>query len=198
LPRQVAQMARTIVGAEVLPADLLDQIVAHTNGVPLFVEEVIKFVLASQRPHGQAEEASAFRSPPSRWGAHTLPTGCPAIPRSQPIGKCVGAGPGTHGGWRTRCCRGCPASATASRGLPAACPVVSWHASRGCAGATGESSAQGHGRGAGWRWGVVAREKSLYFSYTLSQGEGMRSYHLPKPSGREGWKAVHRKGLWQA
>ena len=43
-------MTRTIVGADVLPADLLDQIVAQTDGVPLFVEEVTKFVLASQRP----------------------------------------------------------------------------------------------------------------------------------------------------
>src|SRR5499427_1625769 len=59
LPQQVAQMARTIVGADVLPADLLDQIVAQTDGVPLFVEEITKFVLASQRLHGQAEEASA-------------------------------------------------------------------------------------------------------------------------------------------
>src|SRR5262245_144650 len=59
LPRQVSQMARTVVGAEVLPADVLDQIVAQTDGVPLFVEEVTKFVLASQRLHGQAEGASA-------------------------------------------------------------------------------------------------------------------------------------------
>jgi class 3 adenylate cyclase/predicted ATPase len=59
LPQQVAQMARTIVGADVLPADLLDQIVAQTDGVPLFVEEVTKFVLALQRLHGQAGEASA-------------------------------------------------------------------------------------------------------------------------------------------
>ena len=50
---------RTIVGADVLPADLLDQIVAQTDGVPLFVEEVTKFVLASQRLHGPAEATSA-------------------------------------------------------------------------------------------------------------------------------------------
>ena len=69
LPQQVAQMARTIVGADVLPADLLDQIVAQTDGVPLFVEEVTKFVLASQRLHGQAEEASAHA-----LSAVTIPT----------------------------------------------------------------------------------------------------------------------------
>src|SRR5215471_7365213 len=69
LPRQVAQMARAIGGAEVLPAALLDQIVVQTDGVPLFVEEVTKFVLASPRPHGQAEEASA-----SALSAVTIPT----------------------------------------------------------------------------------------------------------------------------
>ena len=69
LPQQVAQMARTIVGADVLPADLLDQIVTQTDGVPLFVEEVTKFVLASQRLHGQAEEASAHA-----LAAITIPT----------------------------------------------------------------------------------------------------------------------------
>ncbi len=69
LPQQVAQMARTIGGADVLPADLLDQIVAQTDGVPLFVEEVTKFVLASQRLHGQVEEASAHA-----LSAVTIPT----------------------------------------------------------------------------------------------------------------------------
>ena len=69
LPRQVAQMARAIGGADVLPADLLDQIVAQTDGVPLFVEEVTKFVLASQRLHGQAEEASTHA-----LSAVTIPT----------------------------------------------------------------------------------------------------------------------------
>jgi hypothetical protein len=69
LPQQVAQMARTIVGADVLPADLLDRIVAQTDGVPLFVEEVTRFVLASQRLQGQAEEASA-----KALSAVTIPT----------------------------------------------------------------------------------------------------------------------------
>ena len=69
LPQQVAQMTRTIVGADVLPADLLDQIVTQTDGVPLFVEEVTKFVLASQRLHGQAEEAAAHA-----LAAITIPT----------------------------------------------------------------------------------------------------------------------------
>jgi predicted ATPase/class 3 adenylate cyclase/DNA-binding winged helix-turn-helix (wHTH) protein len=69
LPRQVAQMARAIGGADSLPADLLDRIVTRTDGVPLFVEEVTRFVLASQRLYGQAEAACA--TAPS---AVTIPT----------------------------------------------------------------------------------------------------------------------------
>ena len=69
LPQQVAQMARVVGGADVLPADLLDRIVAQTDGVPLFVEEVTRFVLASQRLHGRTEEASA-----NTLSAVTIPT----------------------------------------------------------------------------------------------------------------------------
>jgi predicted ATPase len=67
-PQQVAQMARTIAGVDVLPAAFLDQIVAQTDGVPLFVEEVTRFVLASQRLHGPAEATS-----PSAPAAMTIP-----------------------------------------------------------------------------------------------------------------------------
>ena len=59
LPQQVAQMAQTIAGADVLPDALLDQIGAQTDGVPLFVEEVTRFVLASRRLHGHAQETAA-------------------------------------------------------------------------------------------------------------------------------------------
>jgi predicted ATPase/class 3 adenylate cyclase/DNA-binding winged helix-turn-helix (wHTH) protein len=69
LPQQVAQMAQIIVGADVLPADFLDQIVTRTDGVPLFVEEVTRFMLASQQLHGQAEEAFA-----TALSAVTIPT----------------------------------------------------------------------------------------------------------------------------
>lgn len=68
LSPQVAEMARTIVGTQVLPAALLDQIVAQTDGVPLFVEEVTRFVLAARRLHGRTEESTA--SPPA---AITIP-----------------------------------------------------------------------------------------------------------------------------
>lgn len=69
LPQQVAQMARTTAGVDVLPAALLDQIVAQTDGVPLFVEEVTRFVLASRRLHGHAQETAA-----SALAGFTIPT----------------------------------------------------------------------------------------------------------------------------
>jgi len=69
LPQQVAQMARTIAGVDVLPAALLDQIVAQTDGVPLFVEEVTRFVLAARRLHGHAQETAA-----SALAGFTIPT----------------------------------------------------------------------------------------------------------------------------
>jgi TOMM system kinase/cyclase fusion protein len=62
LPQQVVQMVRTLAGTDVLPTALLDRIVTQTDGVPLFVEEVTKFVLASQRLHGPAEDTSAGAS----------------------------------------------------------------------------------------------------------------------------------------
>jgi TOMM system kinase/cyclase fusion protein len=69
LPQQVAQMARTIAGVDILPAALLDQIVAQTDGVPLFVEEVTRFVLASRRLYGHAQETAA-----SALAGFTIPT----------------------------------------------------------------------------------------------------------------------------
>jgi TOMM system kinase/cyclase fusion protein len=69
LPQQVVQMVRTLVGEHNLPTVLLDQIVAQTDGVPLFVEEVTKFVLASQRLHGHTEDTLASPSV-----AITIPT----------------------------------------------------------------------------------------------------------------------------
>ena len=45
--RQGAAMVERVTGGKALPAEVLDQIVAHTDGVPLFVEELIKTVLES-------------------------------------------------------------------------------------------------------------------------------------------------------
>jgi class 3 adenylate cyclase len=44
---QIAQMAEHVSGGKTLPADVLQQIVAKTDGVPLFVEEMTKAVLES-------------------------------------------------------------------------------------------------------------------------------------------------------
>jgi class 3 adenylate cyclase/predicted ATPase len=48
---QVTQMVQWL-GGDRLPAARVQHIVTQTDGVPLFVEEVTKFVLASQRLHG--------------------------------------------------------------------------------------------------------------------------------------------------
>lgn len=48
LPRpQVAQMVGRVVGGKALPPEVVEQIVAKTDGVPLFVEELTKAVLES-------------------------------------------------------------------------------------------------------------------------------------------------------
>jgi predicted ATPase len=40
-------MALSVVGGKALPSEVLDQIVARTDGVPLFVEELTKVVVES-------------------------------------------------------------------------------------------------------------------------------------------------------
>jgi predicted ATPase len=45
--RQVEVMAERVVGGKALPAEVLQQLVAKTDGVPLFVEELTKMVLES-------------------------------------------------------------------------------------------------------------------------------------------------------
>ena len=44
---QVADMVRRVTGGKSLPAEVVQQIVAKTDGVPLFVEELTKMVLES-------------------------------------------------------------------------------------------------------------------------------------------------------
>ena len=45
--REAASLAEKVTGGKVLPPEVLDQIVAKTDGVPLFVEELTKAVLES-------------------------------------------------------------------------------------------------------------------------------------------------------
>jgi predicted ATPase len=40
-------MVARLTGDKALPADLLEQIIAKTDGVPLFVEELVKSILES-------------------------------------------------------------------------------------------------------------------------------------------------------
>jgi predicted ATPase len=44
---QVAAMITSLTGGKALPAAVIEQIVARTDGVPLFVEELIKIILES-------------------------------------------------------------------------------------------------------------------------------------------------------
>ena len=45
--RQGAELVAKVTGGKALPAEVLEQILAHTDGVPLFVEELTKSVLES-------------------------------------------------------------------------------------------------------------------------------------------------------
>jgi class 3 adenylate cyclase/tetratricopeptide (TPR) repeat protein len=65
LSRQhVERMVRAIAGAETVPNELVEQVVAATDGVPLFVEEVTRLVIASEhRPDGSRYDAGARARP---------------------------------------------------------------------------------------------------------------------------------------
>jgi class 3 adenylate cyclase len=53
--RQAATLATEVSGDKALPQDVLDQIVAKTDGVPLFVEELTKAVLESELLYDQGD-----------------------------------------------------------------------------------------------------------------------------------------------
>jgi predicted ATPase len=56
LDRQAtAALVDRVVGGKMLPAEVLEQILARADGVPLFVEEMTKAVLESGMLHGEAE-----------------------------------------------------------------------------------------------------------------------------------------------
>jgi len=44
---QVEEMAKRVTGGRALPAEVIEQVVARTDGVPLFVEELTKMVIES-------------------------------------------------------------------------------------------------------------------------------------------------------
>ena len=53
--RQAAELVAKVSGGKALPAEVLDQIVAHTDGVPLFIEELTKSVLESKLLRAQGD-----------------------------------------------------------------------------------------------------------------------------------------------
>src|SRR5262249_61895318 len=53
--RQASEMSSRVAHGKALPAEVVAQIVAKTDGVPLFVEELTKMVLESELLQGQAE-----------------------------------------------------------------------------------------------------------------------------------------------
>src|SRR5207237_10058027 len=67
VPRLASQQVEQMVqgfGGDVLPAAQLRHIVRQTDGVPLFIEEVTKFVLAAQRLQGQSGRHASERVAP--------------------------------------------------------------------------------------------------------------------------------------
>jgi predicted ATPase len=60
--RQVEQMVESIAGGKGLPSEVAEQVIAKTDGVPLFVEEMTKAVLESGMPVG-SQASSALWSP---------------------------------------------------------------------------------------------------------------------------------------
>jgi predicted ATPase/class 3 adenylate cyclase len=63
--REAAALAERSAGGEALPAEVLEQILARTDGVPLFVEELTKAVLEAGPPRtGSDRDARAGPLPP--------------------------------------------------------------------------------------------------------------------------------------
>jgi predicted ATPase len=60
--RQAAEMAARVARSKTLPAEVLEQVVARTDGVPLFVEELTKMVLESGLLQ-EREERYELRNP---------------------------------------------------------------------------------------------------------------------------------------
>ena len=54
--REGAAMVMQVTGGKTLPKEVMDQILAHTDGVPLFIEELTKMVLETNLLRERAEE----------------------------------------------------------------------------------------------------------------------------------------------
>jgi predicted ATPase len=60
----VETMAENVTGGKTLPAEVVQQIVSKTDGVPLFVEEVTKFVLAAHQLQGHTSPLASGSAAP--------------------------------------------------------------------------------------------------------------------------------------
>ena len=60
-PRQRAEMIVGVTGGKALPKEIMEQIIARTDGVPLFVEELTKAILES----GMLDDEHGANNPPS-------------------------------------------------------------------------------------------------------------------------------------
>jgi class 3 adenylate cyclase/tetratricopeptide (TPR) repeat protein len=65
----VAQMAERVAGGTTLPAEMVEQLVGRTDGIPLFVEELTKLILESEVVH----EESACYEPAGKVGPTEIP-----------------------------------------------------------------------------------------------------------------------------
>jgi class 3 adenylate cyclase len=61
-PRQSANMVKRLLGSRKLPADVIEQIVAKTDGVPLFIEEFTKTLATSDAVRAGEASPQAVRS----------------------------------------------------------------------------------------------------------------------------------------
>jgi class 3 adenylate cyclase/tetratricopeptide (TPR) repeat protein/energy-coupling factor transporter ATP-binding protein EcfA2 len=68
--RQAISVINEIVGEESLPADVIERIISHADGVPLFIEELTKTVLE----RGQVRFQSGGQSPAEPLSADMVPT----------------------------------------------------------------------------------------------------------------------------
>jgi predicted ATPase len=61
--REVSTMIDRVVGNKLLPASVRHDIIEHTDGIPLFVEEMTKAVLEASNEGAAAQTVAAARSP---------------------------------------------------------------------------------------------------------------------------------------
>ena len=64
--RQAVEVIRQVAHGKALPSEVVEQIVAKTDGVPLFVEELTKMVLESDLLQEQ-EDRYALTGPLPPW-----------------------------------------------------------------------------------------------------------------------------------